>query len=70
MKTTVDDRIRRAISRRKLWVVIDNERKTRNGRLLTLRRFFTEREASEWIGQRPDKAKVERGGYGLDGPAE
>ena len=31
-------------------------------------RTASENEASEWIGNQPDKAKIERGGYGIDGP--
>lgn len=33
-----------------------------------LGRFKSEAEASRWIGEQPDKAKVERGGFSIDGP--
>lgn len=49
------------------WLVTDEETRPL---IKPLGRFRTEDEASAWIGDQPDKAKVYRGGYGLEGPAE
>lgn len=48
------------------WVVIDNEANPPR----PLRWFATHDLAAQWIGEQPDKEKVNRGGYGLDGPSE
>lgn len=49
--------------------VIDEESASKPGeRLTVLKRFATIREAETWIGEQPDKAKVQRGGYGIDAP--
>lgn len=45
------------------WVVVDEENKPRR-----LSVHATQASAEAWIGHQPDKAKVERGGYGIDGP--
>lgn len=54
--------------RRRPWAVIDNEGAV-EGRLPVLGRFDTEDDAARWIDAQ-DPAKVLRGGFGLDGPAE
>lgn len=45
------------------WVVVDEENKPRR-----LSAHATQASAETWIGHQPDKAKVERGGYGIEGP--
>jgi len=56
--------------KRKPVAVIDNERQNGRGQLLVIRRFNTIAEAEAFVGRRPDKAKLERGGYGIDAPEE
>jgi len=50
--------------------VVDNERTNSRGQLLVVRRFHSIEEAEAFVGCRPDKAKLERGGYGIDAPEE
>lgn len=49
------------------WLVLDGETGAHE---TPLRRFRTEAHASAWIGLQPDQAKVTRGGYSLEGPAD
>lgn len=49
------------------WAVVDNEKRALNRRFLVLRRFKLEEEGAAWIDQQ-DPVKVNRGGFGLDGP--
>lgn len=49
------------------WLVTDEEARPL---VKPLARFATEDEAAAWIGDQPDKAKVYRGGYGLEGPSD
>lgn len=49
------------------WVVLDGETHPREW---VLDRFPSETAAVSWISQRPDKAKIHRGGYSLVGPAD
>lgn len=46
------------------WIVVDEESTPRR----RLAAHATQASAEAWIGHQPDKAKVERGGYGIDGP--
>lgn len=51
------------------WIVVDEESVV-GGRLAVLGEFDTEDEAVQFIGGQKDQAKVERGGFGIDPPAE
>jgi hypothetical protein len=44
------------------WAVIDCE-----DNCVVVKRFGTEAEAVEWLGEHPNQAKVARGGFGIDG---
>lgn len=47
--------------------VVDEESASRPGdRVKVIARFATVQEAEEYVGSLPDRAKVERGGYGID----
>lgn len=48
------------------WYVVDEE----YADCPTLHVALSEEEASEWIGREGEPAKVERGGYGIDGPVQ
>lgn len=50
------------------WVVTDDESPDDSGRLPILGRFESEEDAASFIEYMPDKAKVDRGGFGLVGP--
>jgi hypothetical protein len=55
---------------RKPVAVVDNESVTKTNKVKVLKRFRSIKEAEEWVGDRPDKVKLARGGYGIDAPEE
>lgn len=59
------------------WTVVDEENAaTHDGKpeigeqVRVLGRFATQAEAEEFVANQPDKAKLHRGGFGIDSPEE
>jgi len=51
------------------WTIVDVET-IEDGKVVVVERFDNEADAVQWLDAHHDKAKVHRGGFGLDSPEE